>query len=91
MDAWRDALGVGDEIKMLPDSNADFTDAMGMLVDKRDLGFGSRSWRYSMLVRDGVIDALFVENFDDPGDPFEVSGARRMLEHLRQLAAVDRV
>ena len=82
MVAWRDALSIGEAVNILPDGNADFTDAMGMLVDKRSLGFGERSWRYSMLVRDGVIDELFVENFDDPGDPFEVSGAQQMLDHL---------
>ena len=83
MAAWRDALNVGEAVNMLPDGNADFTDAMGMLVDKRALGFGERSWRYSMVVRDNVIDELFVEDFDDPGDPFEVSGAQKMLDHLR--------
>ncbi len=49
-----------------------------MLVDKRDLGFGQRSWRYSMLVRDGVIEKMFIEP-DKPGDPFEVSDADTML------------
>ena len=41
-------------IVMLPDGNGEFTEGMGMLVDKSDLGFGKRSWRYSMLVKDGV-------------------------------------
>ena len=42
-------------VTMLPDGNGEFTDGMGMLVDKSDLGFGKRSWRYSMLVKDGVV------------------------------------
>ena len=42
-------------IRLLPDGNGEFTEGMGMLVDKSDLGFGKRSWRYSMLVRDGVV------------------------------------
>ncbi|MEM7284668.1 MAG: glutaredoxin domain-containing protein, partial [Pseudomonadota bacterium] len=56
-------------------------EGMGMLVNKEDLGFGKRSWRYSMLVRDGVIDKMFVES-EVPGDPYEVSDADTMLEYL---------
>jgi peroxiredoxin/glutaredoxin len=70
-----------DKVRLLPDGNAAFTRGMGMLVDKSDLNFGARSWRYSMLVRDGVIDKLFVEP-DKPGDPFEVSDADTMLRYL---------
>ncbi|MGD8616961.1 MAG: glutathione peroxidase [Gammaproteobacteria bacterium] len=65
-------------ISFLPDGNGDFTRGMGMLVAKQDLGFGDRSWRYSMLVKDGVIEKMFVEP-DVPGDPFEVSDADTML------------
>jgi glutaredoxin-like protein len=54
---------------------------MGMLVDKSDLGFGKRSWRYSMLVRDGVVEKMFIEP-EKPGDPFEVSDADTMLAHI---------
>jgi glutaredoxin-like protein len=54
---------------------------MGMLVEKNDLGFGERSWRYSMLVKDGVIEKMFIEP-DVPGDPFEVSDADTMLAHV---------
>ena len=54
---------------------------MGMLVDKHDLGFGKRSWRYSMLVKDGVVDKMFVEP-DLPGDPFQVSDADTMLDYI---------
>lgn len=68
-------------VHLLPDGNADFTRGMGMLVDKRDLNFGARSWRYSMLVRDGRIEKLFSEP-DKPGDPFEVSDADTMLAYL---------
>lgn len=52
-----------------------------MLVDKEDLGFGKRSWRYSMLVKDGVVEKMFIEP-DLPGDPFEVSDADTMLAHV---------
>ena len=54
---------------------------MGMLVDKSDLGFGERSWRYSMLVKDGVIQKMFIEP-QEPGDPFKVSDADTMLAYL---------
>ena len=65
-------------VTMLPDGNGEFTEGMGMLVDKSDLGFGKRSWRYSMLVRDGVVQKMFIEPHK-PGDPFEVSDADTML------------
>ncbi len=75
-----------EKVFLLPDGNAEFTRKMGMLVEKRNLGFGSRSWRYSMLVNDGEIEKIFVEDgFDDdaPADPFEVSDADTMLEYLK--------
>ncbi len=68
-------------VTFLPDGNGDFTRGMGMLVGKEDLGFGARSWRYSMLVRDGVVEKMFVEP-DEPGDPFHVSDADTMLNYL---------
>ena len=52
-----------------------------MLVDKSELGFGKRSWRYSMLVRDGLIEKMFIEP-EKEGDPFEVSDAETMLRYL---------
>ena len=80
MNAWK-AQQEAENIMVLPDGNGEFTAAMGMLVDKGDLGFGKRSWRYSMLVRDGVIEKMFIEP-DQPGDPFEVSDADTMLHYL---------
>lgn len=71
---------------LLPDGNGDFTRKMGMLVDKSNLGFGMRSWRYSMLVDDGNIEKIFIEEeFGDncPVDPFEVSDADTMLAYLK--------
>ena len=68
-------------ITFLPDGNGDFSAAMGMLVDKRDLGFGKRSWRYSMLVRDGIVEKMFIEP-EKEGDPFEVSDADTMLHYI---------
>lgn len=71
---------------LLPDGSGKFTRAMGMLVDKDNLGFGMRSWRYSMLVNDGKIEKAFIEaDFGDncPTDPFEVSDADTMLAYIR--------
>ena len=70
-----------DRITFIPDGNGDFTRGMGMLVAKDDLGFGERSWRYSMLVRNGIIEKMFIEP-DLPGDPFEVSDAETMLHYV---------
>jgi glutaredoxin-like protein len=72
-------------VTFIPDGNGEFTEKMGMLVDKSDLGFGKRSWRYSMLVRDGVIQEMFIEPQKE-GDPFEVSDADTMLKHLSPTA-----
>ena len=70
-----------DQITFIPDGNADFTRGMGMLVEKQDLGFGERSWRYSMLVKNGIVEKMFIEP-DLPGDPFEVSDAETMLHYI---------
>ena len=72
-------------VMLLPDGNGEFTAGMGMLVDKSDLGFGKRSWRYSMLVRDGVVEKMFIEP-QKAGDPFEVSDADTMLAYLNPKA-----
>ncbi len=78
-------------VMMLPDGNGDFTRKMGMLVDKDNLGFGMRSWRYSMVVNDKIIEKMFVEpEFGDncPIDPFEVSDADTMLAYLKEAKSV---
>jgi glutathione-dependent peroxiredoxin len=72
-------------IKLIPDGNGEFTAGMGQLVDKTDLGFGQRSWRYSMMVKDGVVEKMFIEP-NKPGDPFEVSDADTMLNYINPQA-----
>jgi peroxiredoxin len=82
---WGKSVGAN-HVFLLPDGNGEFTRKMGMLVDKSNLGFGLRSWRYSMLVNDGQIEKIFVEpDFGDncPIDPFEVSDADTMLAYLK--------
>jgi glutathione-dependent peroxiredoxin len=84
MNEWAADQGA-ENVKFLPDGNGEFTAGMGQLVDKGDLGFGKRSWRYSMLVRDGVVEKMFVEP-NKPGDPFEVSDAATMLAYINPKA-----
>jgi peroxiredoxin/glutaredoxin len=80
MDAWKQDQHA-DRITFVPDGNGEFTEKMGMLLEKEAVGFGKRSWRYSMLVRNGVIEKMFIEA-DLPGDPFLVSDADTMLGYL---------
>ncbi|MEZ4238900.1 MAG: glutathione peroxidase [Myxococcota bacterium] len=87
MDAWRRDQGV-ERVQFLPDGNGELARALGLLVDRSDVGFGPRSRRYSLLVRDGVVDQVFVEP-DKPGDPYEVSDADTMLAHLGGECAPD--
>jgi len=74
-----------ENVTLLPDGNGEFTEGMGMLVDKKNLGFGQRSWRYAMLVKNGVVQKMFIEP-EKEGDPFEVSDAETMLAYLNPKA-----
>ncbi len=80
MDAWAQDQGVKN-IQFIPDGNGTFTAGMGLLVDKSAIGFGKRSWRYAMVVNDGILEHLFVEP-EKEGDPFEVSDADSVLKAL---------
>ncbi|MBB1072960.1 glutathione peroxidase [Rhodoferax sp. 4810] len=84
MNAWQEAERAHN-LRFIPDGNGEFTEAMGLLVDKDDIGFGKRSWRYSMLVRNGIIEKQFIEP-EEPGDPFKVSDADTMLAYLAPAA-----
>ncbi len=68
-------------VTFIPDGNGEFTRGMGLLVDKSSLGFGMRSWRYSMLVKNGAVEKMFIEP-EKEGDPFEVSDADTMLAYI---------
>jgi glutaredoxin-like protein len=85
MNEWKKTQEA-DNITFIPDGNGEFSEQMGMLVDKENLGFGKRSWRYSMLVTDGVIKKMFIEP-EVEGDPFEVSDAETMLNFINPDAA----
>ncbi len=73
MDAWGKANGVGDRIALLSDGNGEFTGAIGMAFDGSGHGLGTRSLRYSMLVEDGTVTAMQVE--ENPGACDITSGA----------------
>ena len=78
MAAWGDDLGVGDKVAMLADGNGDFTAAMGLELDASGFGMGRRSRRYAMIVDDGVVSTLALE--DGPG--LDVSAAEKILAAL---------
>jgi thioredoxin-dependent peroxiredoxin len=85
---WGKQIGAK-RVKLLPDGNGEFTRKMGMLVDKGNLGFGMRSWRYAMVVNDGIVEKVFAEDDHSDNcltDPFEVSDADTMLAYLKSAA-----
>lgn len=87
MNAWFKQLGITN-VKPIPDGSAEFTRKMGFLVNKDNLGFGMRSWRYAMVIDDGVVEQMFVEpGLEDnaPDDPFEVSDVETMIEYLQKV------
>ena len=84
MNAWAQDQNI-EKVKLIPDGNAYFTRSMGYLVNKSNLGFGDRSWRYAAVVDNGVIEKLFVEagmrdNADT--DPYEVSTPENVLDYV---------
>lgn len=85
MNSWFKSLGI-QMVKPIPDGSGEFTRKMGFLVDKANLGFGMRSWRYSMVIGNGIVEKMFVEpGFGDnvSGDPFTVSDVDTMLNYLK--------
>lgn len=79
MDAWAKATGGAGVIEFLSDGNADFAKAIGLSLDGSGFGLGTRSQRYSMVVEDGVVKELNIE--DAPGKA-DVSGAEALLKQL---------
>ena len=82
MAAWGKNQSCIPAIKLIADGNCEFSEALGMAVELSELGYGRRSKRYSMHVDDGMITAMFEEGHPLNGDPFEVSDAKTMLNHL---------
>ncbi|SLN37959.1 Putative peroxiredoxin [Falsiruegeria litorea R37] len=84
MNKWAEGQNLKN-VKVIPDGSGEFTRKMGMLVDKDNLGFGMRSWRYAAIVTDGVVEAWFEEPglMDNcPEDPYGVSSPETVLKHL---------
>ncbi|MCP8939229.1 peroxiredoxin [Alsobacter sp. SYSU M60028] len=84
MDAWAKATGADGKIEFLADGSADFAKAVGLSADRSAFGMGTRSQRYSMLVEDGVVTAL---NVEEGAGKAELSGADKMLADLSERAA----
>ena len=84
MNKWAQDQGL-ENVKVIPDGSGEFTRKMGMLVDKDNLGFGMRSWRYAAIINDGVVEAWFEEPglMDNcPEDPYGVSSPENLMKHL---------
>lgn len=85
MNQWAKAQSL-QNVKVIPDGSGEFTDKVGMLVRKDNLGFGARSWRYAAVINDGRVEAWFEEpgRCDDcPEDPYGASSPESVLEWLR--------
>ena len=78
MGAWGEQQGAGDKVMMVADGNGEFTHAVGLEMDATKYGMGKRSQRYSMLVEDGVVKEL---NVEEPG-AFAVSSAEHILKQI---------
>ena len=90
MNAWAQDQNI-QKVTLIPDGNAYFTRSMGYLVNKSNLGFGTRSWRYAAVVDNGIIEKLFLEegmrdNADT--DPYEVSTPENVLEYVKSTVKV---
>tara|TARA_E500000331_G_scaffold346619_1_gene385743 strand:+ start:596 stop:1093 length:498 start_codon:yes stop_codon:yes gene_type:complete len=86
MNAWCKDQDI-QKVKVIPDGNLEFTEGMGMSTTFKNRGFGQRSWRYSAVINDGVVEKMWVEpglTEDSGPDPFEVSNAETMLAYLNQ-------
>ena len=77
--AWKQAADPDNKIEFLSDGNADFAKALGLDLDASAMGLGTRSKRYSMIVDDGVVKSLNIE--DAPGKA-DISGAENLLKQL---------
>ena len=85
MNAWAQDQNI-EKVKLIPDGNAYFTRSMGMLVNKSNLGFGDRSWRYAAVVDNGVIQKLFVEDGQRDNadtDPYEATTPEAVFEYVK--------
>jgi peroxiredoxin len=86
MNAWAKDQNI-EKVTLIPDGNAYFTRSMGMLVNKSNLGFGNRSWRYAAIVDNGIIEKLFIEEGlrdNSDVDPYEETTPDKVLEYVSE-------
>jgi thioredoxin-dependent peroxiredoxin len=85
MNAWAKSQGI-ENVKVIPDGSGFFTEEMGMLVEKDNLGFGARSWRYAAVIDNGRIEKMFVEPGQEdncPVDPYGETSPETILAYLK--------
>ena len=90
MNAWGQDQNI-EKVKLISDGNAYFTRSMGYLVNKSNLGFGQRSWRYAAVVDNGVIEKIFVEDgFRENADtdPYEASTPEAVMEYVKSTVKI---
>ena len=90
MNAWGQDQNI-EKVKLIPDGNAYFTRSMGYLVNKSNLGFGQRSWRYAAVVENGIIEKIFVEDgYRDNADtdPYEASTPEVVMEYVKSTVKI---
>ena len=87
MNAWGKQQGI-EKVKMIPDGSGHFTRRMGMLVNKDNLGFGMRSWRYAAIFDSGNILQFFPEAAREdncPSDPYSISKPQHMIKEVKNV------
>lgn len=90
MNAWAKQQDIK-HVKAIPDGSGRFTRMMGMLVDKDNLGFGMRSWRYAMIINNGIVEALFEEpgrEDNHPMDPYGETSPETIIDFLNENAYI---
>jgi peroxiredoxin len=85
MNAWADFLDINN-VKVIPDGNGDLAESLGMLVDMRSLGFGTRSRRFAVVLQDGVVVKDFVEPEPtaDNLDPYGETSPENVINYLKE-------
>ena len=84
MNSWFDSLGIKN-VRPLPDGNGEFTHEIGAECRKSNVGFGMRSWRYTVVANNGIVESVYIEEgYKDNSetDPYEVSTPENVLENL---------
>ena len=85
MNAWGKELGI-EKVKLIPDGDGKFTEGMDMLVHKPVQGFGYRSWRYAMVVKDMEVEKMWIEEGKNQmgldSDPYEATKPENILKDL---------